>query len=259
MATAHAPDYNQAKWGTLARRLLRNGERQACTRTDAVICVASWYAQQLAQAYHCTPDVIPNGPGLSTEHSGSDNGFACERGLTDSPYVLCVGRLIAEKHFEDVIAAVTALGTDLKVVIVGDSADSDEYAARWRPKAAKGRRSSARWSAPTWPRSTATPTCSRSPRARRDFPVSLLEAMQFGLPCIATRIQANLEVLGEAGLLYDTSDIAGLTDAMRTLQADEPLRTRLAAAGRARVAEHFHWETIADKTLAVYRRVLSAP
>ncbi len=95
--------------------------------------------------------------------------------------------------------------------------------------------------------------------SREGLPVALLEAMQFGVVCIASRIPANSEVLGDTGLLYDTSDIAGLTDAMRTLQADEPLRTRLAAAGRARVAEHFHWETIADKTLAVYRRVLSAP
>jgi len=43
-----------------------------------------------------------------------------------------------------------------------------------------------------------------------------------------------------------------LAQGINKLMADEPLRTRMGQAGRARALNHFSWKAIAQKTLALY-------
>jgi glycosyltransferase involved in cell wall biosynthesis len=43
--------------------------------------------------------------------------------------------------------------------------------------------------------------------------------------------------VGEAGLLFDPTDVAGMADVMRRLARDEGLRKTLAKRGHARVLE----------------------
>jgi glycosyltransferase involved in cell wall biosynthesis len=59
----------------------------------------------------------------------------------------------------------------------------------------------------------------------------------------------------ETGLLVPPGDPAALGAAIARLCSDRELRSRLGAAGAARV-RRFAIERIADATLAVYRRVL---
>ncbi len=105
------PTTNPAEVGSVARRVLRYGERQACTRADGVISVSQWYADQLAPAsYGRTPLVIPNGP--RTERVGEQpprHGYAFTQSWpTLNPHALSVGRLIPDKRFEDLVGAAPA-------------------------------------------------------------------------------------------------------------------------------------------------------
>ena len=76
--------------------------------------------------------------------------------------------------------------------------------------------------------------------------IVLLEAMASGLPVVASRIAAVPEVVGNAGLLVQPGDVAGLAKAMSWLMADKAMREQLAAQGSARVArEHDQHHVIA--------------
>ena len=61
--------------------------------------------------------------------------------------------------------------------------------------------------------------------------LALLEALSSGLPCIATRVGAASELVGEGvnGLLVERDDISGLAAALRRISTDERLRHALAA------------------------------
>jgi len=68
-----------------------------------------------------------------------------------------------------------------------------------------------------------------------------IEAMFKGLPCVATRIEPNLEkfVDGETGLLVMPGSEAELASAMIDLYRDPDLRRRLGASARASAIERF--------------------
>jgi glycosyltransferase involved in cell wall biosynthesis len=77
---------------------------------------------------------------------------------------------------------------------------------------------------------------------RKDgIPVALMEAMALQVPVVSTRVSGIPELVEHevTGLLVDERDPVGLADAIHRLLSDEPLRRRLAAAGRSRVAEQF--------------------
>jgi starch synthase len=93
------------------------------------------------------------------------------------------------------------------------------------------------------------------PTLREAFGLSLVEAMAFGLPVVASRLEAIPEIVseGETGLLVPPADPAALARALGEILAD-PVRARLlGAAARARAAERFGWDRAAARMLAVMR------
>lgn len=93
------------------------------------------------------------------------------------------------------------------------------------------------------------------PTLREAFGLSLVEAMAFGLPVVATRLEAIPEIVSDAetGVLFPPGDVDALTRALADLLAD-PVRSRLLGTlGRARAAERFGWEQAASRMLAVLR------
>jgi glycosyltransferase involved in cell wall biosynthesis len=93
------------------------------------------------------------------------------------------------------------------------------------------------------------------PTLREAFGLSFVEAMSFGLPVVAPRIEAVPEIVsdGETGVLVPPGDADALARAIGDLLAD-PVRARLmGAAGRARAAERFGWDRAVGRMLAVMR------
>ncbi|HET8541759.1 MAG TPA: glycosyltransferase family 4 protein [Anaeromyxobacter sp.] len=93
------------------------------------------------------------------------------------------------------------------------------------------------------------------PTLREAFGLAFLEAMAFGLPVVAPRIEAIPEIVsdGEAGVLVPPGDGDALARAIGDLLGD-PVRAKLmGAAGRARVADRFGWGRAAARMLAAMR------
>jgi glycosyltransferase involved in cell wall biosynthesis len=103
--------------------------------------------------------------------------------------------------------------------------------------------------------------CMASTVRAEAFGVAVLEAMARGLAVVSTDIPGSglgwLQQQGVTGLQVAPGDAAALARSLRRLLDDEPLRSRLGAAGRARWAELFTAEAMADQTVALYRRLLS--
>ncbi len=68
------------------------------------------------------------------------------------------------------------------------------------------------------------------------FGVPVIEAMTLGLPVVANRVGALPEVVGDGGLLVDTSDPWALAGAVTSVLREPALKERLAEAARRRVA-----------------------
>lgn len=87
----------------------------------------------------------------------------------------------------------------------------------------------------------------------------LLEALAAGLPCAASDIAPNREVLGDgaAGLLFPLDDRRALHAVMRALVSDAGQCRRLVAAGREHVRSHFEIGVVAQRYQALYRELVA--
>lgn len=82
-----------------------------------------------------------------------------------------------------------------------------------------------------------------------------LEAMASGTPVVASNASCLPEILGDAALMVDPSDVGAFTRAVESTLTNQELRGKLIDAGRRRARE-FTWERCAEQTSAVYRDVL---
>jgi N-acetyl-alpha-D-glucosaminyl L-malate synthase BshA len=92
------------------------------------------------------------------------------------------------------------------------------------------------------------------------FCLSILEAMCFGCPSVATSVGGVPEVVesGVSGLLVPAGDADAVARGAETLIADPSLRARLGAAARRRAGELFSANVIVSKYEQLYRRVCLA-
>ena len=83
--------------------------------------------------------------------------------------------------------------------------------------------------------------------------------MALGIPPVVTGVGGLPELVedGKCGLVVPPRDAEALRDALRALARDAALRRRLGAAARARVEGPFHFRHTAEKTLALYWRLLN--
>lgn len=86
---------------------------------------------------------------------------------------------------------------------------------------------------------------------------ALLEAMAHGLPCVATRIPGNTDLIrdGETGLLVEPSDPAALARAICRLVESPALRETLGRAARAHVESHLDMDVVAGRYASLYREL----
>jgi len=94
------------------------------------------------------------------------------------------------------------------------------------------------------------------PSLYEGFGLPVLEAMSAGVPVLASLTGSLPEVVGDAGLLVDPYDVDAMVVAIRKIDQDETLRTRLAAAG-PRQAERFSFDRFRHAMNLVYQSVLA--
>lgn len=85
------------------------------------------------------------------------------------------------------------------------------------------------------------------------FGLPVLEAMACGTPVITSAISSLPELVGDAGILVNPSDLPSLTTALRQLTENAALRQKMSERGLQR-AKLFTWQATAAKTLEVYKR-----
>jgi glycosyltransferase involved in cell wall biosynthesis len=99
---------------------------------------------------------------------------------------------------------------------------------------------------------------------------ALLEAMSYGVPCIATRVGGNDELLrgsgrviskegylvADHGLLINPDDVQSLSEAILSLVRDQDLREEIGRKARIHVTQNFSVDAVAEKYVSLYQQML---
>ncbi len=253
VATIHAGDYRQSKWGPAARALLRLGERTAVRGTHAAIAVSRIMAAELEARYGCPVVYIPNGADLRDAPPFRE---AASLGLESGRYILAVGRFIVERGFHTLLEAYAGVPSEYRLVIAGDARFEERYERRLREMADPRVVFPGYVSGSLLDELYAHCAFYVLPSTVEGLPISLLEAMSFSRPVLVSDIPENLEVSGGIAETFLRGNAADLSRALaRMLAMNEAERRRSGAAGRERVAARYTWDRVTDEVEALYRRL----
>ncbi len=95
------------------------------------------------------------------------------------------------------------------------------------------------------------------PSLYEGFGLPPLEAMQCGLPVITSNTSSLPEVVGDAGIMVEPTDVDALAGAMLRVCGDAGLRRDMREKGLARAAR-FSWSRCARETVAAYEAAMAA-
>lgn len=210
--------------------------------------------------------VLPLGINLEPFRHPNATARAYTRELQDrygSPLWLCVGRLIYYKGLSVAVQALRSVPGTL--LVIGTGPLEVELRRQAADQGVAGRvvfhgPATADQLVGAYHAATALwfPSIARS----EGFGLVQVEAMASGCPVINTAIPGSgvpwVCRHEQEGLTVPVNAPAALADAARRLLTEPGLRQRLATAGRQRAAAEFDHRIMAERSLAIYREVLSA-
>ena len=247
--THHGPDYERAKWGRVAKFVLKLGERLGTRFANEVIVISKVIKLSLAEKYHRNDThLIFNGVNLPSIANKSD--YIISLGLQPRKYIFTLGRFVEEKGFDLLIQAFSELSLqNYKLVIAGDADHETTYSHQLKdlakankiilPGFVKGEKLQELFS---------HARLFVLPSYHEGLPISLLEAMSYKLPVLVSDIPANVQIALPKERFFNSGNIESLKKGLlKELEsAFEPITYDLTP---------YAWENIAGQTAEVYQLV----
>ena len=213
VVTIHGLDWKRSKWGGLASKIIKYGEKQAVKHADSIIVLSNSAKKYFRDEYNRDTIFIPNG--VSKPELLEANEINKKRSLQKDSYILFVARIVPEKGLNYLIEAFKRIKnkTNKKLVIVGGPSHSKAYFDEISKICQGDDRiimtgfQSGRILNELF--SNAYLYC--LPSDVEGMPISLLEAMSFGNLCLVSDIPENKDVLDKDSFTFKKSDVDDLT------------------------------------------------
>lgn len=209
-----------------------------------------------AQRFHAQAVALVNGVGVDLGRFETPAGREQTRaalGLgADTPVVICVGEHIDRKNHETVLRAVAPL-TQAHVLFCGVGAKEKSLRHLARELGMENRAHFLGFCRNV-PDLLAASDVFMFPSRQEGLPVSQMEAMAAGLPCVVSDVRGNVDLIrqGEGGFVRKPDDAAGFTRDLQRLLDDSVLREAMGRRNR-REMENYSLNTVLEQMEALYR------
>ena len=254
VVTVHGLDWQREKWQNgFGAKYIHWGEKMAVRFADEIIVLSRNLQQYFRDTYNRETVWIPNGitEPQKKESLEIKENFALEK----DGYVLFLGRLVPEKGIHYLLEAWKDLKTEKKLVIAGDTSDTDVYVQRLKKMA--GEMPDVLFTGFVTGRSLeelySNAYLYTLPSDVEGMPLSLLEAMSYGSCCVVSDIPECAEVVEAHAVLFQRGNVEDLRACLQKL-CDCP---ELVHSYRENAAEYicgkYNWDDVTERTLELYQ------
>jgi len=241
--TFHCQDYYHQKWGKLARWYLKLGEKIGCRWADKVIVTSRVLADYVQKNYGFNPVYIPYGAYVQNKLPVQE---IRRWGLEKESYIVYIGRLVKHKGVHYLINAYKQIKTNKKLVIVGESAYTDNYVQELHQLAKNDDRIifTGNQSGLALNELFSNAYIFIQPSEYEGLSVALLEAMGWGLTCLVSDIPQMKEGIANNGVTFKNKNAADLKNKLEALLNNPEEVKRLGTLASQRINQEYNWSNI---------------
>ena len=258
VATVHGLDWQREKWsGSFASKYIKFGEKVMVKCADEIIVLSESAKAYFKETYNRDTVLIHNGIDKPTIKQAEK--ITELYGLSKGDYICTVSRLTAEKGLHYLIEAYNNIKTDKKLVIAGDTSDTDEYVAYIKQMAGDN------------PNIIFTGFISGDilkeiysnayivavPSDIEGMSISLLEALAYGNAVLCSDIPENTLVTEDKAINFKKSDVADLQNKLQNLCDDNLCVENLKHGVDDFILEKYNWNDVAVATRNLYEKVFT--
>ena len=255
IATVHGLDWQREKWKNgFGSKYIKFGEKILAKYADEVIVLSKGVQKYFKDTYSRDTTFIPNG--VIKPQIREANIINKKFGLKKDDYICSLSRLTEEKGIHYLIEAYQQIKTDKKLVIAGDTSDTDDYVKKLKEMASGN------------PNIIFTGFVSGEvldelysnaylyvlPSNLEGMPLSLLEAMSYGNAVLGSDIAEIADVVEDKAILFKKGNVMDLKNKLENLIKDKELVKKLKMEASCYICNKYNWEEIADETIELYRR-----
>jgi glycosyltransferase involved in cell wall biosynthesis len=237
---------------------------------DYALCISAATRSALLEHSQCRPEralVIPlaaSGNFFPAREAAGNAAVLARYGIRRAGYVLSLCTFEIRKNLETLIAAYVAarqsggIRAEIQLVLVGGRGWKSERVEEALAGAGEFR---ADIILPGFVADEDLAVIYSSARVfaymsvMEGFGLPPLEAMQCGTPVVTSNCSALPEVVGDAGVMLDPHDVAGLAEVLARLFNEDDFHRELAEKSLER-AKVFSWQRHIDETLSAYESAL---
>ncbi|MDM0960178.1 glycosyltransferase family 4 protein [Clostridium perfringens] len=253
IVTVHGLDWQREKWQYgFASKYIKFGEKVLAKYADEIIVLSKGVQQYFKDTYNRETVFIPNGVNKPNHESIEiiQNRF----GLQEDDYFLCLSRLTEEKGIHYLIDAYNQIDTNKKLVIAGDTSDTDEYVSHLKDIAKNNKNIifTGFVSGKILDSLYSNAYVYILPSNLEGMPLSLLEAMSYGNCVIGSDIPEIADVLEDKGILFKKSNIEDLKEKLQYINDNKQVRDSYKEKSSDFICNKYNWDEIADSTIKLY-------
>ena len=257
IATVHGLDWQREKWGgSFASKYIRFGEKVLAKCADEIVVLSESAQTYFKQTYNRETVLIHNGidkPTLKTA-----NKIKELYGLSKGEYICTVSRLTAEKGLHYLIEAYNNIKTDKKLVIAGDTSDTDEYVASLKQMAADNPNIifTGFISGDVLKEIYSNAYIVAVPSDVEGMSISLLEALAYGNAVLCSDIPENTLVTENRAIHFRKSDVIDLQSKLQNIFDDNLYVENIKRGVDDFILNKYNWNDVAVATYDLYKKVL---
>ncbi len=257
VATVHGLDWQREKWGnSFASKYIKFGEKVMVKCADEIIVLSESAKNYFKETYNRETVLIHNG--IERPIKKSADKITELYGISNNDYICIVSRLTAEKGVHYLIDAYNSIKTDKKLVIAGDTSDTDEYVDLLKQKAANNPNIifTGFISGDVLTEIYSNAYLVTLPSDIEGMSLSLLEALAYNNAVLCSDIPENSLVAEDKAVYFKKSNVEDLAAKLQAICDNEEIVKELKNGVDEFILKKYNWKDIAVETNNLYKKVL---